>query len=432
MQLPIGIDHHADQTLQLQIFEQVRHLIIDGRLAPGMLLPASRILACDLGVSRNTVMLAYENLRSEGYLETRRPTGTYVASDISFDSPSLPLAQGLDECDLATSKRRARLLFRGNPHTVVSPYDRPLVYDFGIGRPDPRLFPAKTWRRLTHLILPRLRADITPYDEPAGLWALRQAVVDHAGAARGVKADASQALIVHGVQEGLSILARLFVKSGTPVAIENPGYRGAANLFASHGAQLLPVAVDVDGIDVARLSREAALVYLTPSHQYPTGVTLSLERRTRLIEWAQQHDSYLVEDDSYGDICYEGAPLPALQGLDGHDQVIYLGTFSKSLAPGSSLAYMILPAHLVATATSAKALMNDGVARLPQALLAEFLATGHVMHHLRRLRTVYRARRDHLLDELQRRFGDVRVSRGGGRHAHCLAAARSLPDGARA
>lgn len=412
--MPIRIETDPDQTLQLQIFQQIRHLIIDGRLAAGMPLPASRVLASDLGVSRNTVVLAYDSLQSEGYVETRQPTGTYVSSDITFDSPSHPMAQTTNGHHPGTEKRRARLVFNGSSHTVVSPHDNPLAYDFGIGRPDARLFPAKAWQRLVNRTLPRLRTDITPYDEPAGLWALRQAVVEHAGATRGVKARASQALIVNGIQEGLSILARLFVQSGTPVAVENPCYRGAANLFASHGAGLLPVPVDEDGIDVDRLPREAALVYLTPSHQYPTGVTLSLERRTRLIEWAEHHNAYLVEDDSNGDFCYQGTPLQALQGLDRHDQVIYLGTFSKSLAPGSSLAYMILPPQLVAVATTAKALLNDGVARLPQALLAEFLASAQFMRHLRRTRTHYRARRDRLRGELQRHFSDVSVSLGGG------------------
>lgn len=416
MQLPIGVDRDADQTLYLQIFEQIRHLIVDGRCKPGLPLPASRVLASDLGVSRNTVALAYAELASEGYVETRQPTGTYVSPKVVFDGPSLPLAPATDEHHLLPIKRRERLVFRGESHAVVSPYAKPVAYDFAIGRPDARLFPAKIWQRLMNRALCRAGADLSPYDEPAGLWTLRQAVADHVAATRGVQAEPSQVLIVNGIQEGLSLVARLFLQAGATVVTENPCYLGATNLFASHGAVLKPVPVDEEGIDVAHLPREASIVYLTPSHQYPTGATLSLARRNRLIDWASRHHAYIVEDDSHSDFCHERAPLTALQGLDRHDQVIYLGTFSHSLAPATRLGYMILPPPLVAAATTAKALLNDCSARLPQEVLAQFLTSGGFMHHLRRIRTIYRARRDCLLAALEQHFGQVDVRGGGGMH----------------
>lgn len=407
MQLPIRIDENGVQSLQLQVFEQIRHLILDGRLKPGAPMPGSRVLATDLNLSRNTVVLAYERLECEGYLQVRKPTGTFVSTSVVFDSPSVPEALPTEEQETAALKLRARLVFRGEPHVVVSPHAEPVPYDFWVGRPDARLFPAKTWKRLINNSQRRMQTGISRYGEPQGLASLRQAVADYAGAARGIKADAGQVLITNGIQEGLSILARLFIRPGTDVAIENPCYRGAANLFASHGAKLLPVPVDQDGVDVTKLPSEAALIYVTPSHQYPTGAMLSLERRARLLEWARRGHAYIVEDDYDSDFYYDGAPLPALQSLDEHGQVIYLGTFSKSLAPGLRVGYMIVPRPLVDTATAVKALLNNCSPLLSQVLLAEFVASGAFMHHLRRIRTSYCARRDCLVDALRRHFGDV-------------------------
>lgn len=414
MQLPIRIDDSADEGLQLQVFEQIRQLIVDGRLKPGAPMPSSRVLAADLGISRNTVVLAYERLECEGYLEVRKPTGTFVSSNIILDSPEPIVAPG-DDCAQAPAHFRRRLVFRGRPHVVVSPYDQSVPYDFWVGRPDARLFPTRTWQRLVNNSRREMQAGISSYGNPAGLATLRQAVADYVGAARGIKADADQVLITNGIQEGLNILARLFVQSGTEVAIENPCYRGAANVFASHGATLVPVPVDADGADVSRLPAEAALMYVTPSHQYPTGATLSLERRARLLEWARQTQSYIVEDDYDSDFYYDSAPLPALQSLDEHDQVIYLGTFSKSLAPGLRIGYMIVPPHLVDTAVTVKALLNNCSPLLSQVLLAEFVTSGAFIHHLRRIRTSYRGRRDCLVDALRQHFGEVRISgtRGG-------------------
>lgn len=417
MQLPIGVDQKAAQSLQLQLFEQVRRLILDGRLKPGTLMPASRVLASDLNLSRNTVVLAYERLMSEGYLEVRQPAGTFVSSSVIFDAPSQPALANEDQ-DTSMNQGK-RLVFHGASHVVVPPYNEPVLYDFWVGRPDARLFPTKTWQRLFNCKLRQMQTGMSSYGEPAGLGSLRQAVIDYVGAARGIKADASQVLIVNGIQEALNVLARLFIQSGTDVAVENPCYRGAANVFASHGARLVPIPVDDNGVDVAHLPHNVAFTYLTPSHQYPTGGTLSLERRKHLLGWAEQEHSYLVEDDYDSDFYYDGAPLPAMKSLGEDDHVIYLGTFSKSLAPGLRLGYMIVPAHLVEPATTVKALLNNCSPWLPQALLAEFVASGAFMHHLRRIRTTYRARRDCLLSALHDHFGDVHC-RGTQAGMHCV------------
>lgn len=410
MQLPLRIDEGAGESLQAQIFGQVRELILARCLKPGTQMPASRILAADLGVSRNTVVLAYEQLMSEGYIEMRKPVGTFVSRNLIFDSPAPQTPPVSHDRDTTAKRRHARLLFHGEAHVVVSPYTKPVPYDFWVGRPDARLLPARTWQHFINGTLDRMRAGIGGYNDPAGLWELREAVADCVGFARGIKATADQVLIINGIQEGLNILARLFVGPGTNVAVENPCYLGAANVFTSHGARLMPVPVDEHGITIDALPQEAALIYLTPSHQYPTGATLTPERRAPLLEWAERLGAYVVEDDYDSDFYYDGAPLPALQSLDTNEQVIYLGTFSKSLGAGLRTGYMILPRHLVTAATTAKTLLNNCSPWLTQAMLAEFIASGAFMHHLRRVRTIYSARCNRLLEALNEHFGEVEIS----------------------
>lgn len=408
MQLPLQIDENTGESLQVQIFEQIRCLIVEGCLKPGARMPASRSLAADLGVSRNTVVLVYEQLVSEGYLEMRQPVGTFVARNLIHEGP-LQAESTVAEESVAARRRRARLVFRGNAHVVVSPFREPVAYDFWVGRPDARLLPYKAWQQLINRKLHHLRGGISGYSDPAGLRQLREAVADYVGFARGVKATADQVLIINGIQEGLNILARLFVRSGTKVAIEDPCYRGAANVFESYGAELMPVPVDDDGADVTRLPREAAFIYITPSHQYPTGATLSPDRRENLLDWAERIGAYIVEDDYDADFYYDGPPLPALQSGDTQSQVIYLGTFSKSLAAGLRAGYMIVPEPLIEPVATVKALLNNCSPWLVQTLLAEFIESGAFMHHLRRVRTSYCARRNCLLEVLREHFGDVDV-----------------------
>src|SRR5699024_10546528 len=295
MQLPIRIDKEAEQSLQLQLFEQIRVLIADGRLKPGTPMPASRVLAADLAVSRNTVVQAYERLVSEGYIEVQKTSGTFVSDNVILDNP-LP-AESAAGGEQVAAQACPRLVFQGRSHVVVSPYAQSVAYDFWVGRPDARLFPGKAIQRVFNASLRRMRFGISSYSEPEGLPELREAVVDYVGAARGIKAESDQVLIVNGIQEGLNILARLFLRRDVAVAVETPCYRGAANVFVSYGAKLTPVPVDADGIEVDHLPAEAAFIYLTPSHQYPTGATLALERRRRLLDWAQQAQAYVIEDD---------------------------------------------------------------------------------------------------------------------------------------
>ncbi len=413
MQLPLCLDLSRRQNLQRQIFEQIRSLILEGRLREGVQLPASRSLAKDLGVSRNTVVQAYEYLAADGYIEMRPPLGTFVASVLPMLPPESEAMPGPSPFPMQACRS---LHYKGEPHVVVSPYETPVAFDFWVGRPDARLFPILNWAKSMKQRLRYLQDGNSAYGDPAGLWDLRREIAEYVGAARGIRADADDILIVNGIQEGLSLLAQLFVDEGTEVVVEDPCYMGAANMFISRGARLLPVPVDDQGLCVDKLPDDAALAYLTPAHQYPTGAVLSVERRQRLLHWAQSCRTYILEDDYDSDFQYDQAPLPALKSQDACGHVVYMGTFSKSLGAGLRVGYLILPPALFQPALTAKCLLNNGTVWLIQALLADFLATGAYRQHLYRIRTLYAARRTLLWQSLSEQLGGEISGTQGGMH----------------
>ncbi len=418
MQIPIELDPNGRQSLQGQLFEQVRDLILSGRLRPGTRLPATRDMSRQLKVSRNTVLLSYEQLIAEGYLQTRAAVGTYV-------SPCLPdktlFSYSAERDRKGSAERlppRRRLAFTSRAQAVVNPNRGELAYDFWVGRPDAQSFPHKTWRKLLLRSLARSGSSLTEYRDPGGLFELRRAIAERLGPARGINTSPEQVIIVGGSQEGLNLVARLLLRCGDRVAIENPCYQGAAFVFDSYGAELEPVDVDKHGMDFSKLPEEpVCLVYATPSHQYPLGETLSLERRMRLLDWAWRNSTYILEDDYDADFRYNAAPLTALKGLDRRGCTIYLGTFSKSLGAGIRIGYLVVPRELVEPARTLKTLFDNGNPWLEQATLAEFIDGGGFDIHLRRIRQTYMDRRDVLIEALRRHFGDVNL-RGldGGMH----------------
>ena len=418
MHIPLHIERDAPETLQNQIFGQIRTFILSGRLKPGTAMPGSRALAADLGVSRNTVMLAYERLSTEGYLQTRSATGTFVSNDLPDASIVYSLRSEPPRPSTEQALPRGRVVFRGRAQRLVTRNRDTVSIDFWGSRPNPSCFPLNAWRRSLMRKLAHAGTSLTEYGDPAGLLDLRRAIAGFLGPARGFRLEAEQIVIVHGIQEALNIIARLFIEKGTLAATENPCFQGAAYIFESYGAELLPVPVDDNGLDVSSLPDEpVSLLYLTPSHQFPTGRTLTLERRFRVLEWAWRVGAYIVEDDYDSDFRYDGPPLSALAGLDRHDSVIYLGTFSKSIGPGLRIGYMVLPQDLVEPAVTIKALLDSGHSWLDQAVLAEFIASGDYIRHLRRIRLVYKSRRDRLLEVMHREFGEISVSgRRGGMH----------------
>ncbi len=381
-------------------------------------MPASRELAIDLGVSRNTVTGAFARLVAEGLLEAREPIGTFVARQALATGPPMQTIRPVDgRLRHGPMQRRHHLKFRGQSHAVLAPYEDLLEYDFWVGRPDARLFPVRTWQSLLVDMLRGSPRHLCDYGDPQGLLELRRAIANHVGATRGIATDPARILMTNGIQEGLNILAWLLIAPGVTVAVENPCYQGASNVFISHGAMLHAVPVDREGLQTARLPRSVPLAYVTPSHQYPMGATMSLARREALLSWAAANGGYIAEDDYDSDFFYDGAPLPALKSLDRNDQVVYFGTFSKSLGAGLRIGYMILPAELCEPARHAKALLNNCQPWLEQAALAAFIADGAYAEHLRRLRQLYAARRNHLCAALDHCLLDWQVEGlGGGMH----------------
>lgn len=427
MQVVLTIDPGDPRTLQRQLFDQVRGLILGGRLRGGDPLPASRALSEQLGVSRNTVVLAYELLLSEGYVESRRNVGMFVSSNLPETGMSALREPAADRGPGAAGSRRAvgrRRGSAGSPaakrgaHTVISPNRGRFEHDFWIGRVDPSTFPVGEWRRILDAKIRYGGVRFAEYQDPQGLPELRHGIAAHIGPARGVAARVEDIVVVGGSQDGLALIAHVLRGHARAFVHEDPCYLGARALFASCGYRPVPVPVDREGIDVARLPEtRRSLLYVTPSHQYPLGVTLSLERRLLLLDWAIRTDSYIIEDDYDGDFRYEGGPLTALRGLDRRGRVLYLGTFSKSLAAGLRLGFIVAPPALVQALREWKSLTSNGNAWLEQAAMAEFIGGGGFARHLRRIRVIYRQRRDALVDALRPAFADAQfLGMRGGMH----------------
>ncbi len=418
MQIPITINSPGGQSLQDQIFESIRQQILRGQLKPGAPIPSTRVLSQQLDVSRNTVVRAYDRLINEDYIFSQKTVGTFVNANLPEDSlvlkdPSPPARKENEQ-----QASRNPVVFSGKSHAVVNPNRRKLVVDFWVGRPDPHSFPIKAWRRLMLHNLSLAGSNLTEYSDPAGIPKLRQSIADYLGPARGINTTPEQVIIVNGSQEALNLVARLLVQEGTAVVTECPCYQGATFVFDSFGAQLNPVSVDRNGLEVEKLPKTPiSLAYVTPSHQYPMGVTLSPERRVRLLEWAWEVGAYIVEDDNDSDFRHHGSPLMAVAGQDQHGCVIYIGTFSKSIGAGLRLGYLVVPKELVKPANTLKTLMDNGHSWLDQAILADFISSGSYLRHLRTIRHTYLTRRDCLVNSLREHFGDVQLSgMAGGMH----------------
>ncbi len=425
-QLPLTIRRHGLEPLQAQIADQIRQLVDKGILAPSSRVPSTRALSEQLGVSRNTVSLAYDLLIAEGILEVESSAGTMVSRQppAAFRRVTTS-SRGPGEAEPKAAPRHP-VAFRGRGPRVHDPLAGRLVYDFRMGQPDPALFPEAVWHRIVVERLSRAGAALVRYGDPAGLRELRVAIANHLRLARGIRADADQIVVVAGCQEGLNLVARVLVTQGARAVVENPCYEGAALVLSSYGARLIAAPVDDEGLCVDRLPSEAALAYVTPSHQFPLGPTLSFARRLALLDWAAKSGAYVVEDDYDSDFRYEESPLLALYALDRAEATIYLGTFSKSIGAALRLGYVVFPSALASAAIGAKALLDNGHPWLEQAAVAEFLNSGGFDRHLHRIRRRYLARRDCLLHELRRHFGHCRVDGAeGGMHV-----AWHLPAGA--
>lgn len=392
-------DKNSAVPLYRQIYEAVRRSVLSGDFDPRMRLPSSRLLAEQLGVSRMTVVNAYEQLLAEGYLEGKTGAGTYVASVLpeqlmqTHQAAPQPGARVRARRRLSLSARGEWLARTGIASLRLLDEESSLAFQNGLPAADK--FPFDIWSRLAARRLRRPPRELVGYGDPAGYRPLREAVAAHLKSARAVRCEVEQVIIVGGAQQALDIAARVLLDPGDAAWVEDPCYLGARGALHCAGAKVVPVPVDDEGFDLSaalKRDRKARLVYVTPSHQFPLGVTMSLSRRLALLEWASRAKAWIVEDDYNSEFRYAGRPLASLQGLDGEGRVIYVGTFSKTIFPSLRLGCMVVPRDLVDVFAAARALADRQSATIDQATLTDFINEGHFARHVRRMRVLYEER----------------------------------------
>ena len=393
------------QSAQRWVYEGVRAAILEGRLRAGTRLPASRDLARQHGLARGTVVSAFAQLQAEGYVRSTVGAGTFVGEvppDALLGTGRPP--PGPSRPGRSPSIRLSRFGRRVSAFPVLEPRR---TRAFRADLPALELFPATLWAQTTGRVLRRASTRLLLGCEPLGHWPLRDAVAAHLRSARGARCEPEQIAIVSGVQEALDLAARLLVDPGDRVCLEDPGYGGAARAFSAVGARLVPVRVDSEGLVVDRRRlRGARLVYTTPAHQYPLGVTMSVARRLALLRWARGSGAVLFEDDYDGEYRYQGRPIPALQGLEPDAPVLLAGSFGKVLFPALRLGYLVVPAGLVERVAALRSATVRHPPVLDQAILAAFIEEGHLARHVRRMREVYAERRTALYEAAERLLGE--------------------------
>ena len=397
-ELAIALPAPGSGNLLRELHRQLRSAIINGRLQPGTRLPATRRFAAIVGVSRNTAVAVYDMLQSQGYIDIRPGAGAFVAQHICRHSP-----QTVD------SQVDARLNpFWRNPPLPSPSFQPPYRFDFRIGLSDNSNFPYPIWQRLLLRSQRNLAKMLSHYADPQGQASLRAAIAGHVSFARAVACQSDDILITTGIQQGLDLLARILITPGqTLVAIEDPGYQPASVAFTAAGAQIIRIPVDAEGIRVGDIPPQTRVIYVTPTHQFPLGHTLSMRRRTALIDFAQRHRAVIVEDDYDSEFRYSRNPLDALQTLDRNGQVFYLGTFSKSLFPALRLGFVVVPGWARTALISAKRFSDWHSPVLEQETLASYIAEGHLARHIRRMRKIYGDRHTTLVSSISRHCPDL-------------------------
>ncbi len=403
------LDRTSLVPLHRQLYQWLSRAILAGQIQPGQPLPSTRTLASELGISRNTASTAYEELQAEGYIERTIGSGTIVAHVFPEGSPAISQETQVpsSQPDLSPFGRSV-IEQRKNIPTFFMRTQPEEPHAFRLGTPDLDLFPYPLWAKLLTRHARHSLPSQSDYQDIAGYRPLREAIAAHIAVTRGVRCQSDYILITSGAQAALALAVQLLVGCGDTVWMEDPGYPGARALFESVGAKLAYVPVNADGLEVATgrmMSPQARLVYVTPSHQFPLGVTMKMEQRLALLEWARQANAWIIEDDYDSEYRFSARPLEALQGLDRADRVIYLGTFSKVLFPSIRLGYMVVPTSLRKHFIIAQRFLNTHPPILEQMALADFLSEGHYARHIRRMRTLYMARKDALLTAISSECG---------------------------
>jgi GntR family transcriptional regulator/MocR family aminotransferase len=407
----VSVDHRSPRPLHMQVYDAIRCAILDGQLRAGLRLPSTRTFASELGISRNTMVAAYEQLTSEGYLESLVGSGTRV----STFRPVVASVSTKTDADVKKNdkfERRSSGIsdqgkrFMNTPRHLPT-YEKPT---FAPGLPAIEEFPRGQWARIVGRYARQFSPQYCDYSHLAGVPEFRRVIVQHLGTARGVVADPEQIIVLASAQSALDLVTRLTLDPGDVAWIEDPGYVGARAALTGAGASILPVPLDDNGIDIAlakrRTSKPPKLVYVTPSHQCPTGITMSLARRFELLELARSWGAWIIEDDYDSEFRYRGNPIPSLQSLDRFGCVIYAGTFSKTMFPGLRIGYLVAPPALAKSFEVALCHTGQSVPKLLQVAVSDFIHEGHFAEHVRRMRRLYHERQRILVSELNNHLSD--------------------------
>lgn len=378
-------------SLYLQLYHYFRDEIEHGRLKVGIKLPSIRQLSQTLNISRNTVETAYQQLVAEGYVESKEKSGLYVLEIDDF-------------------RKEQSKMPKDAPKTTLRPDPRHVI-DFQYGDIELDRFPLKVWKKCVVEAMENPIQEVFSYGEKQGHFGLRSEIAGYLHQARGISCSADQIILSAGTQTAISLLCQLLGLTNKEVAMENPGYDGVRFVFESHQCTLVPISIESDGINLDELEESSAkCTYVTPSHQFPLGMILPIQKRIKLLQWAVRNQSYIIEDDYDGEFRYQGQPIPSLKSLDTNDNVIYLGTFSKAFLPAARVSYMVLPVALIKRFHSEFFFFNQTVSPLIQEALNRFMMEGHFSRHIRKMRKIYQGKQKAILEAIKLFFGDhVRV-----------------------
>jgi GntR family transcriptional regulator / MocR family aminotransferase len=420
----IAFDGDESTPLYRRLYAWIRSAILTGELRPGQKLPSTRYLAAELRVSRITVLCAFQQLSAEGYIESSAGSGTYVTKSIPDQVTRLGFGKQprlINHSRCAGSRRISQLSANISPFPTL-PFG---IEAFRVGLPALDHFPITIWSRLVARRWRQPKKEMLMYGDRMGYGPCREAIAEYVTTVRGVRCDASQVMIVNGSQQGLELSARALLDPGDPVWIEEPGYPGAVQAFRVVTGNLIPVPVDDDGLDVKagiRRCPKARAAFITPSHQFPMGMTMSAGRRMMLVDWAFRNNAWILEDDYDSEYDFRKRPIAAVQGLDTNARVIYVGTFSKVLFPSLRVGYLVIPTDLAPAFCRVRQASDISHSTLEQAVLADFIREGHFARHIRRMRRLYLKRNQTLVAEIREQLGatvDI-VSAQAGMHLVCL------------
>ena len=424
----LALDRKSGKPLHKQLYDGFCAAILERSLLPGQRVPSTRALAVELRVSRIPVLNAYSQLLAEGYFEARAGSGTSVSRSLPSEWTSLenrPNRSAIRQSVPRTLSQKSSLLSY-KPDPWINRCGA-----FIVGQPALEHFPFKAWSSLLNRHIRSIRVASHHYGDPMGCANFRATLAGYLRTARAVKCEPGQIMIVNGSQHALELCASVLLDRGDRVWLEEPGYRLARHIFVLAGCRLVPVPVDQEGLNVAqgvKQSPKARVAFVTPSHQFPLGVTMSVSRRLQLLDWAERSGAWIIEDDYDSEYRYESLPIASLQGLDRSSRVIYIGTFSKTLFPSLRLGYIVIPPDLVSRFCAVRQAMDVFPPHLYQAALNDFISEGHFARHIRRTRLVYAERRNVLVEAIRTEFDALVESHGAEAGVHL---AMTLPSGLR-